>query len=454
MLDGGDVARRVLADVETLAGDEFEGRRPGARSRPALDVYLHDAAASPVAFAPSGLFEFPLGVAELLSSRDLVLTTENGTETLKDAFRPLFASPERKAGTPIPFAEGRGAIPLPGRLPDPSPEGLALFQEQVASGVAPAVFIAPSPAARKALAPLLDAPNSLTPESLAELAKPGADGKPRARPPIAPWIGAKRIRSFPVAKPLRVPVLVLEESVVERLDRAPAVKAIDFAVKFGPERATWAAGKGGRSTVFGWIPKHLEGERPPVVVVSAHYDSFGKDGGVLYRGADDNASGVAAVREAVQAQWAKFDAPDAKAGLIVAFFDGEEWGLQGSRAMVSALKKAYDVKAVINVDAVGRVRDMTAYVVGLSKAPELAAKAVEALKGAGLSVGRDIDQYAYEEGSDHWPFHQAGIPAITLWASDYGTMNTPSDDPDKVDPVGVARVSAAVRALLLRLTRE
>ena len=112
------------------------------------------------------------------------------------SFDPLASD----AGTPLKFAEGSGAIPLPGRLPDTSPEGLALFQEQIAAGTAPAILITPSAAARKGLAPLLDAPNALTPESIAELDKPGPDGRPRGRPPLAQWIGAKRIRAFPTAK--------------------------------------------------------------------------------------------------------------------------------------------------------------------------------------------------------------------------------------------------------------
>jgi aminopeptidase N len=447
-----DVAAEVHLDVRVLGGDAFEGRAPGTKSHAALEGFLRKGGAE-VPLAPGGIFEFPLGVADLVSSRDLVLTTDAGTETLKDAFRPLFHSPEREAGTPLPFAEGSGAVPLPGRLPDTSPAGLARFQEQIAAGTAPAILIIPSVPTRRGLAPLLDAPNALTPESIADLAKPGPDGKPRPRPPPAQWIGARRVRAFPGAKPLRVPVLILEDAAIERLERPPAVRSIDFAVKFSPERATWAAGKGGRNVVLGKIPKHLEGPRPPVVVVCAHYDSFGMQNGILWRGADDNASGVAAVRFATR-EWAAFGAPETKAGLILVYFDGEEWGLQGSRALVPALTKAYDVKAVVNVDAVGRVRDDTVYVLGLSKHPELAKKAGEALKDQGLSVGRDIDAFGYEEGSDHWPFHQAGIPALTLWASDYGTMNTASDDPDKVDPVGVARISSAVRALLLRLTRE
>jgi Zn-dependent M28 family amino/carboxypeptidase len=186
--------------------------------------------------------------------------------------------------------------------------------------------------------------------------------------------------------------------------------------------------------------------------VSAHFDSFGREGDVLYRGADDNASGVATVLEALRGlkeEWAKPASP--KRGLVVAFFDGEEWGLAGSRAFARGAGKAFDVKAVVNVDAVGRVRDDTVHVIGLSASPALGPTAGKALEGAGLVVGRDVDAFAFREGSDHWPFHEAGVPAVTLWASDYGVMNEPSDDPQAVDPVGAARIAGALRALLLRL---
>jgi hypothetical protein len=113
-----------------------------------------------------------------------------------------------------------------------------------------------------------------------------------------------------------------------------------------------------------------------------------------------------------------------------------------------------DVSAMVNVDAVGRVRDDQVFVLGLSTHPDLAAKAVESLGTHGLRPGRDIDRFGYAHGSDHWPFHRAGVPAITLWASDYETMDQPTDTPDRVDPVGVARVSKALRDLLLRLLRE
>jgi hypothetical protein len=444
-----DGAAHVESVVQRLASDEFAGRRAGTPKQEDLAKTLVEWLS---AAAPRGVETvvrpFGLGVADLLSSRDLVLVTDQGRETLKDAFRPLYLSREREAGTPVPFG-GAGARVV--SLDDASPEALRDALAGASDAAVP-VLVAPSPKARGALAPLLDAPNALTPEAAAEAAKPGRDGRPRRPDQAAPAIAARRSRAWPGATVLERPVLVLEDSAVARLAAKPAVTAIDFGVEFGPERATWARRQGGRNVVSVWPAAAGDrgAERPPMVVVSAHYDSWG----LPSRGADDNASGVACVLEALRGLPEALAEAKARTGVIVCLFDGEEWGLQGSRALAKTIAKDYDVRAVVNVDAVGRVRDDTVHVIGLSTVPELAGKAKEALAKEGLKVGRDIDAFGYREGSDHWPFHESGVPAITLWASDYATMDSVEDVPEKVDPVGVARIAKALRALVVRLASE
>jgi hypothetical protein len=64
-------------------------------------------------------------------------------------------------------------------------------------------------------------------------------------------------------------------------------------------------------------------------------------------------------------------------------------------------------------------------------------------------MGKDVDKYAYAHGSDHWPFHEKGIPAVTIWATEYGIMNGTDDTPEKIEPEGVAKIAAALRRLVL-----
>jgi Zn-dependent M28 family amino/carboxypeptidase len=50
-----------------------------------------------------------------------------------------------------------------------------------------------------------------------------------------------------------------------------------------------------------------------------------------------------------------------------------------------------------------------------------------------LKEGRDIDRYAFAFGSDHFPFHQKGIPALNFFASDYKKLHTLQDNLESVD---------------------
>ena len=67
-----------------------------------------------------------------------------------------------------------------------------------------------------------------------------------------------------------------------------------------------------------------------------------------------------------------------------------------------------------------------AYLIGSSYYPEFAAAARPFLKGLGIEEGKNIDKFAFP-GSDHFPFHQAGVPALDFWAGVYKTMNTLQD---------------------------
>jgi hypothetical protein len=193
----------------------------------------------------------------------------------------------------------------------------------------------------------------------------------------------------------------------------------------------------------------LEGTDPsaPVVLVGAHYDGLGREGDEVFASADDNASGVAAMLTAARML---ASGPRLRHTLVFAAFGAEEWGMRGSRAFVAG-KTLGDrpIAAMVNLDTVGKKDVADVYVIGRSKHPALANAAMRALKESGFGTGKDIDRFAFREGSDHWPFHAAGIPAIDLWSSDYRIMNTAADTPEKVDPAKLERLARAVVDLLL-----
>lgn len=101
----------------------------------------------------------------------------------------------------------------------------------------------------------------------------------------------------------------------------------------------------------------IEGKNPDeIVVVGAHYDHLGYDsmleGDKIYNGADDNASGVQAVLQLLQAFIATGQQP--KRTVIFAFWDGEEKGLCGSRYFVNNFADIKKVKGYMNFDMIGR----------------------------------------------------------------------------------------------------
>lgn len=429
-------AVRVAADVERLSSDAMGGRAPGTPGHAAARAYLSDRLEALCGDFPHALVEMPfgLGVADLRSPRTLTLVTADGPAALNDAFRPLGGSPA--------LAKRRYPVPAPVRV---TAEGLDRLWRELAAATTPLVLVAPDAAARAALAPFLDTPSSLTEASEAELARPGRDGRVRPRPALGPWISGRRARARPDAGALPVPVLVLsEEAAAAIAARRPTAVEAEVA---------WDATPGGVNLLAVLPAKDAPAERPPAVLVCAHYDSLGTLGGALVRGADDNASGVACVLEALRGLPEAAARGETRATVLVAFFDGEEWGLVGSRAAAATLASSYDLRAVVAVDSVGRVRDDTVFVIGRSVHGALGESAVSALARAGLRPGGDLDRFAYEHGSDHWPFHERGVPSILCWASDYGVMNTADDEPHLVDPVGVARLATALRTLLLDLAR-
>ena len=179
-------------------------------------------------------------------------------------------------------------------------------------------------------------------------------------------------------------------------------------------------------------------KRPGVIVLGAHFDHLGEG----FPGADDDASGVAALVEAgrILAAHADLLARD----VVLVAFGAEEWGLRGSKAFVDAWPKDEPIVAMINADTVGRRGVPDVSIVGVSKHPRLAQVVAAALEQANLDVGRDIDKFAFAYGSDHWSFHEAKIPAVDLWSGDYAVMHTANDTAEGVDEAKVARVGRAM----------
>jgi len=177
------------------------------------------------------------------------------------------------------------------------------------------------------------------------------------------------------------------------------------------------------------------------VVVLAHFDAHDVGEGAL-----DNGCGVATLTGIVAIL---ADLP-LQRRVRVAAVGSEELGLLGSRALADRLVPA-DVHAVVNVDGAGRYRDLNALTHGSDALAELVERVVGEV---GHPVDTETRPHPY---SDHWPFLQAGVPALQLHSDDpnadgpwdRGWTHTRADTRDKTDRRNL-RTHAMLGALLVR----
>ena len=182
--------------------------------------------------------------------------------------------------------------------------------------------------------------------------------------------------------------------------------------------------------LIGIIPGTGGSER--ALVVMAHYDHVGVQGGQIYNGADENASGVAAVLAiaAVLKQQAPLH------DVILALVDGEEGGLSGARAMVAdpAFKPLLDRTALaVNLDMVSRSDKNELYAAGAFRFPALKPYLLEVAAAAPvtLKLGHDdpaLGKDDWTSQSDHMAFHVIGKPWVYFGVEDHPDYHQPSDD--------------------------
>jgi hypothetical protein len=182
------------------------------------------------------------------------------------------------------------------------------------------------------------------------------------------------------------------------------------------------------------------------LVLGAHYDHLGKDekSGLYYSGADDNASSVSALLEIGRSLMKR--KASLKRSVVLLFFGGEEWGLWGSHYFV---KKPFvplaQIKAMFSLDTIGgATEEKEVFLVGSSIHPSLAQKSRRFMEPLGIKEGKNIDQHSFEFGSDHYPFHQKGIPALDFFASDYKKIHTYRDNLESIDFEKLADVTKLI----------
>lgn len=185
----------------------------------------------------------------------------------------------------------------------------------------------------------------------------------------------------------------------------------------------------------------IEGKNPnEYVIVGAHYDHLGLDplldGDQIYNGADDNASGVAAVLQIARAFLATGVQPERT--VIFAFWDGEEKGLLGSEYFVQSCSFVKQIKGYLNFDMIGRNNDE-------SKPRHVVYFYTEAHPVFGDWLKNDIKEYGLKlepnyrpwdrpvGGSDNASFAERDIPVIWYHTDGHPDYHLPSDHADRIN---------------------
>ncbi len=193
------------------------------------------------------------------------------------------------------------------------------------------------------------------------------------------------------------------------------------------------------------------------IVLGAHYDHLGLGGrhsltpdrSEAHVGADDNASGTAAILE--MARLLVANKANLQRDVLVVAFSGEEAGVLGSSHFVRKPPKGFapkDTLAMLNFDMVGRLRGNSVSALGGESAQEWAELVKAACASQRIECTTTGDGYG---PSDHTPFYAANIPVLHFFTGPHGEYHKPNDTADRVNAAGAARIAGAATELTLAL---
>jgi membrane-associated protease RseP (regulator of RpoE activity) len=209
--------------------------------------------------------------------------------------------------------------------------------------------------------------------------------------------------------------------------------------------------------VIGILPGRDPVLRNRAIILGAHYDHLGLGGfgsldpdstGTVHNGADDNASGTAALIQ-VAARLAA--SPPARTVVFIAF-SGEELGLLGSSHYVKEpIYPLAGTLAMVNLDMVGRLRNGRLIIYGARSAAEFPALLDSLNWYAGFDLKAQGDGYG---PSDHSSFYAAKRPVLHLFTDLHADYHRTTDDWQKVNYDGLKRVADFTLGLITALANR
>lgn len=182
------------------------------------------------------------------------------------------------------------------------------------------------------------------------------------------------------------------------------------------------------------ILRQITGELDQVIVITAHFDHLGTRGATIYNGADDNASGTAALLTIAN----YFNKRSPRHTLIFAALDAEEHGLRGAKYLVENFPvDTSKVVLNVNMDMIAHNDSSELFAVGLYHYPELKSGLDNLDTNIKLLFGHDnpndstMEDWTYS--SDHGEFHKQQIPFLYFGVADHPDYHQPSDTYENIN---------------------
>jgi hypothetical protein len=270
-----------------------------------------------------------------------------------------------------------------------------------------------------------------------------------------------------------LPVLYCRRSVVDRLFQAAlgtSLAAVEEKIDKGPAPhsrplAGWQIT--GQTTIEQTqadvknVVAVLEGagsKAEETIVIGAHYDHLGRGGSgsadpgskEIHNGADDNASGAAALIEVARLLAGRPEKLPRR--IVFLAFTGEERGLIGSARYVrDPLIPLDKTIAMLNMDMVGRLTDDKLIVFGTGTASELDPLVDQLGKQFGFEVSKKPGGFG---PSDHSSFYAKHLPVLHFFTGSHKDYHRPTDDFDKLNISGMRRVAEMVAAAAVAIAEN
>jgi Zn-dependent M28 family amino/carboxypeptidase len=198
----------------------------------------------------------------------------------------------------------------------------------------------------------------------------------------------------------------------------------------------------------------IKGESDDVIVISAHYDHLGIINNEIYNGADDNASGVAALLKL--AAYFKNNKPSHT--LIFTAFDAEEMGLKGAKYFVNKPPVPLGkIKLNINMDMISRSDKGELYACGTNKFVQLKPFIHADNAIVKVLLGHDNPKSGHDDWtnqSDHSAFNNKDIPFIYFGVEDHKDYHKATDEFKNINTAFFVAAADAIQEIATRLDRQ